>query len=46
MFSFSFYFYKKSPKSSLEIFRQFDVAFINFFNASKHYFLVDKIQNT
>lgn len=26
--------YKKSPKSSLEIFKQFDVAFINFFNAA------------
>lgn len=26
--------YKKAPKSSLEIFRQFDVAFINFFNAT------------
>lgn len=26
--------YKKTPKSSLEIFKQFDVAFINFFNAT------------
>lgn len=26
--------YRKAPKSSLEIFRQFDVAFINFFNAT------------
>ena len=26
--------YKKTPKSSLEIFKQFDVAFINFFNAA------------
>lgn len=26
--------YKKTSKSSLEIFKQFDVAFINFFNAT------------
>ena len=26
--------YRKSPKASLEIFKQFDVAFINFFNAT------------
>ena len=26
--------YKKTPKLSLEIFKQFDVAFINFFNAA------------